>query len=67
MAAKLQTTNLSKIPSMKIGYFRYFFIEAPVTWGGIDEMSTWVKIMAWCRTGDRPLSKPMMTQISDAE
>ena len=25
-----------------------------------------VQIMAWCRTGDKPLSEPMMTQFNDA-
>ena len=25
-----------------------------------------VQVMAWCRTSDKPLSEPMMTQFTDA-
>ena len=31
--------------------------------GPIDNIRAVVKIMAWCRIGDKPLSKPMLTQI----
>ena len=34
--------------------------------GLIDNMAALVWIMAWRRTGDKPLSEPMMTQFTDA-
>ena len=33
--------------------------------GPIDNNPALVKIMAWCRTGDKPLSEPMLTQFTD--
>ena len=32
----------------------------------IDNMAVLVQVMAWCRTGNKPLSEPMMTQFTDA-
>ena len=32
----------------------------------IDNKPALVQVMAWRRTGDKPLSEPMMTQFSDA-
>ena len=37
-----------------------------VTWGMVDDESALDYIMAGCRTGDKPLSKSLMTQYSDA-
>ena len=34
--------------------------------GPIDNMSALVQIMAWRRSGDKPLSEQMPTQLSDA-
>ena len=34
--------------------------------GPINNIPALVQIMAWCRTGDKPLSGPMMTQLNDA-
>ena len=34
--------------------------------GSIDNMSVWFQIMAWCRTGDKPFSEPMLSQFIDA-
>ena len=34
--------------------------------GPINNIPALVKIMAWCRTGDKPLSEPMVTQFNDA-
>ena len=31
----------------------------------IDNKAALVQVMAWCRTGDKPLPKPMMTQFTD--
>ena len=32
----------------------------------IDNKPALVQAMAWCRTGDKPLHEPMMTQFTDA-
>ena len=34
--------------------------------GPIDQKSVLVQVMAWRRTGDKPLSEPMLTQFTDA-
>ena len=34
--------------------------------GAIDNKSALVQVMAWRRTGDKPLPKPMLTQFTDA-
>ena len=34
--------------------------------GSINNIPALVQIMAWRRTGDKPLSEPMMTQFNDA-
>ena len=34
--------------------------------GPIDNKSSFVQVMAWPRTGDRPLPEPMMTQSTNA-
>ena len=34
--------------------------------GQIDYKSVLVRVMAWRRTGDRPLPEPMLTQFTDA-
>ena len=37
-----------------------------VSIGPINNIPALVQIMAWCRTGNKPLSEPMMTQFNDA-
>ena len=32
----------------------------------IDNKPTLVQVMAWCRTGDKPLPELMLTQFTDA-
>ena len=32
----------------------------------IDNKPALVQVMAWCRTGDKPLPEPMLTQFTDA-
>ena len=32
----------------------------------IDNKSALVQVMAWCRTGDKPLPEPLLTQFTDA-
>ena len=34
--------------------------------GPINNKSAFVQVMAWRRTGDKPLPEPMMTQLTDA-
>ena len=34
--------------------------------GPIENDSVLVWVMAWCRTGDKPLSEPMLAQFADA-
>ena len=34
--------------------------------GPIDNKATFVQVMAWHRTGDKPLSEPMLTQFTHA-
>ena len=55
MTAILQTT-FNKNVSIKISL--EFFPNGP-----ISNQQALVQIMAWCRTGDRPLSEPMMAQM----
>ena len=47
----------------------YIFIQISLKYaptGQIDSNSVLVQVMAWCQTGDRPLSEPMLTQFTDA-
>ena len=37
-----------------------------VSKGPIDNKSALVQVMAWRRTGDKPLPEPMMSQFTDA-
>ena len=32
----------------------------------IDNKPVLVQVMAWCRTGNKPLPEPMLTQFTDA-
>ena len=38
----------------------------PVPGSPIDDKPALVQVMAWRRTGDKPLSEPMMPQFTDA-
>ena len=62
MEAKLQT--VSAIASMKI-YLLQFLMKS-VPWGVIEAKSSLVGVIAWHLAGEKPLSKPTMTQFSDA-
>ena len=46
-------------------YFDYNFTEVFVCRGSIDNKSSLVQVMAWHRTGDKPLPEPMQTQFTD--
>ena len=34
--------------------------------GSVDNKSALVQVMAWRRTGDKPLPEPVLTQVTDA-
>ena len=50
---------------MKIIEFRLKFTEI-CSHGSIDNKSVLVQVMAWRRTGDKPLAETMLTQLIDA-
>ena len=35
--------------------------------GSINNISTWVQVMAWHWTGDKPLLEPMLTQFTETD
>ena len=48
----------------------FFFISIRISLkfvpsGQIDNKPVLVHVMAWCRTGDKPLAEPMLTQLTD--
>ena len=43
-----------------------YFDSNFVTEGPIDNKLPLVHLMAWCRTGDKPLREPKLTQSTDA-
>ena len=57
----LQTTFLE----WKLLYSDYNFTES-FCYGPVDNNPALVQIMAWCRTGDEPLSEQMMASLGDA-
>ena len=50
----------------KIGWIPIEISLKFVPKGPINNIPALVQIMAWRRTGDKPLSEPMMTQLNDA-
>ena len=55
----LQTTFSSVFSSMKMFEFRLKFVPK----GPINNIPAFIKIMAWCRPGDKSLSEPMMVSL----
>ena len=66
-----------KMVTISHGIFKYIFLNENigtlndislklVLYGLIENMSALVQIMAWFRTGDKPLFDPMMTQFAEA-
>ena len=55
----LQTTFSSVFSSMKMFEFRLKFVPK----GPINNIPALIKIMAWCRPGDKSLSEPMMVSL----
>ena len=37
-----------------------------VSKGSVDNKPALIQVMSWCRTGDKPLHEPMLTQFTDA-
>ena len=67
MAAILQTPYSNSFCELKCSNFDYNFIETNyVLEGPVDNISTLVQAMAWCRKGAKPLPEAMMIQINDA-
>ena len=69
----------TKYPPFHRRYFQMYFIFVNekfcilveisfkfVPKGPINNIPLWVQIMAWCRTGNKPLSEPTMTHDADA-
>ena len=50
----------------KIGWIPIEISLKFVPKGPINNIPALVQIMAWRRTGDKPLSEPMVTQLNDA-
>ena len=61
MAAISQTTFSKAFLSMKKYQFRLFVPKGP-----INNIPALVQIMAWQWPGNKPLSEPMLTQLTDA-
>ena len=67
MAAIFQTTISNGFSWTKSSYFDVSFTEVCfVPKDPIDNEPSLVQIMAWRRTGDKPLSEPMMALFTDA-
>ena len=64
MAAIFQTDNLKRIFLNENVWISFKIILNFVPKGPIFNIPVLVKLMAWCRTGDKPLSEPMMTQFN---
>ena len=66
MAAISQTTFSNAFSWMKRFIFRFEFHWSLFPKGPIHKKSTWVQVMAWHRTGGKPLPKALSTRITDA-
>ena len=64
--AILETTFSNAISWMKMDEFRSIFHRSLFLKVQLSNIPELVQIMAWRRTGDKPLSEPMMTQFNDA-
>ena len=68
-----QIITLTHLPLDKMGaileddiFKRIFLNEKFVPKSPIDNKPALVQVMAWCQTGDKPLTEPMITQFIDA-
>ena len=65
MAGISQTLVSNAFSWMKSCFFIWISLKC-ISKGPIDNKTALVQIMAWCRTGDKPLPQPMLTQFTDA-
>ena len=65
MAAISQLTFSNALSLMKI-FFISIQMSLFIPKGSIDKKSALVRVMAWCRTGDKPLPEPRLTYLTDA-
>ena len=63
MAAVLQTTFSNAFSWMKIYEFWFNMSLKFLLKGPINKIPTLVQVMAWRRSGDKPLSEPMMIRL----
>ena len=63
MAAIFQTTYSNAFSWMKMHEFRLRFHWSLFPKGPINKISALVQIMTWRRSGDKPLSEPMMVSL----
>ena len=57
------------MPEWKVFYFDPYFTEVCIPEGPFDDISALgflLKVISWRQEGDKPLSNPMLTQVSDA-
>ena len=67
MAAILADDNFKYI-SLNANYRIPIWISLKFVPGSaINNKPAMVQVMAWLRTGDKPLPKPMLTQFTDAD
>ena len=66
MAANSHTTLLDTFPWMKSFYLLIKISLKFVAKGPVDNKWALVKIMAWRRIGNKPLSEPMLTRFTDS-
>ena len=66
MATISQTMFSNAFSSMKMFKFLSKFSLKFIPKGPIDNKPALVQIMAWCRTGDKPLFEPMMAYVAKA-
>ena len=64
MTAVSQTTLSNAFSWMKMLAFRLRFHWSLFQRFQINDIPSWVQIMAWRRSGDKPLSEPMMVSLS---
>ena len=66
MTAVLQVTSLNYLLWMKIGCRLVQIALKFVSKGPFNNKPASIQVMAWCWTGDEPLSEPMMAKFTDA-
>ena len=65
MADIFQMTYSKSFSSMKIVFIFIKILSKVVALGLFDNIPALVQIMDWHRSGDKPLSEPMMAYVTD--